>query len=260
MSAIAALNLPGWLERSYFEPGAEIAQIADWKAKIEAITERTAAADITLLSGMPVWVLVLADSLLARGAGGRRASNLQQMWPRLQCYMHGGAPVTPYQDELRVMLGPTVGFHEVYVASEGYIAEQVSDSAAGLRLMADAGIFFEFLPMSEFDEPRLRSLGPKMIPLSGVRTGVDYALVLTTPGGLARYVIGDVVRFLSTKPPRIAYVGRTGLRLNAFDEQVTEKEITDALVAVQPQQLVHREFPRGPFLLALHRDPGALPP
>ena len=232
-SAIAALNLPGWVEQGFFEPGSEIAQIADWKSKIAAITERTADADISLLAGIPVWVLLLAESLLARGSrGGGRAANLQQIWPNLQCYMHGGAPVAPYHDELRAMLGPTVNFHEVYEASEGFIAAQDADSAAGLRLMADAGIFFEFLPMSEYDERRIRSLGPKFVPLSGVKAGVDYALALTTPAGLARYVIGDVVRFLSTKPPRITYVGQTDLRLNAFDEQVTEREITDALIAV----------------------------
>jgi hypothetical protein len=98
--------------------------------------------------------------------------------------------------------------------------------------MTAAGIFYEFLPMADFDEPNLAALGPKTVPLAGVKTGVDYALLLTTPGGLARYVIGDVVRFISTAPPRLIYVGRTQLQLSAFGEHVIEKEITDALTTV----------------------------
>jgi hypothetical protein len=233
LSAIGALNLPGWVKKNYYEPGSEIAQIADWKEKIAAITERTAGADISLLAGFPGWVLLLADALLAKGAGGGgRAKNLQEIWPHLQCFMHGGVPITPFQDELRSVLGPTVNFHEVFEASEGFFAAQDADASAGLRMMADSGIFFEFLPMSDFDEARIHSLGTKVVPISGVTAGVDYALLLTTPAGLARYVIGDVVRFISTEPPRISYVGRTGLRLNSFGEGVTEKEVTDALISV----------------------------
>jgi hypothetical protein len=141
-------------------------------------------------------------------------------------------PIAPYLDDLRTALGPTVNFHEVYPSSEAFIAAQDADSASGLRLMADAGVFFEFLPMSEFDEGRLISVSSRTVPISGVRTGVNYALVITTPSGLARYLVGDVVRFLSTEPPRLVYVGKTKLQLNAFGEHVLEKEITDSLVAV----------------------------
>lgn len=145
-------------------------------------------------------------------------------------------PIAPFHDELRAVLGPTVNFHEVYPASEGFIAAQDAEAAAGLRLMTDAGIFFEFLPMADFDEARLDQLGPKALPLAEVRPGVDYALLLTTPAGLARYVIGDVVRFTSIQPPRLFYVGRTRLQLSAFGEHVIEKELTDALMAVCRRQ------------------------
>jgi hypothetical protein len=164
--------------------------------------------------------------------GKARAQHLQAIWPNLECYVHGGVPIAPYQEELHAVLGPTVNFHEVYVASEGFIAAQDADSSAGLRLMANAGIFYEFIPMSEFDEARLPILGGKAVPLSAVKAGIDYALVMTSPGGLARYVVSDIVRFVSTEPPRLVYVGRIRLRLNAFGENVIEKEITDALIAV----------------------------
>ena len=141
-------------------------------------------------------------------------------------------PIAPYYDELREALGPTVNFHEVYPATEGFIAAQDVHTAAGLRLMTNAGIFFEFLPMDQFDLAPLDQLGKHIVPLFGVKPGIDYALLLTTPAGLVRYVIGDVVRFISTEPPRLIYVGRTNLTLRAYGEHVVEKELTDALTAV----------------------------
>jgi hypothetical protein len=229
LSGIAALNLPKWIEEHFFEPGTEVEQIADWPAKIAAIVERTHGVDISLLAGIPSWILVLADAL-RRSAGNART--LKEIWPNLECFVHGGVPVSPYFDELRAVLGPTVKFHEVYVASEGFIAAQDGNHVEGLRMMVDAGIFFEFVPMSEFDERRIPTLGQKAVPIWGVKPGVDYALVLTTPAGLARYVIGDVVRFISTQPARIVYVGRTKLQLNAFGERVTERDLTETLLGV----------------------------
>jgi hypothetical protein len=233
LSAIAALNMPKWMEAHIYEPGTEIAQMTDWTAKVAAIAERTALLDIRMITAIPNWALIVAEAVRAHASrDGHRPAHLQAIWPNLECFTHGGIPVAPFQDELRGALGPTVAFHEVYRAAEGFIAAQDAEAAAGLRLMANAGIYYEFLPMSDFDESRLSALGGKAVPLSGVVTGVDYALVLTAPSGLARYVIGDVVRFTSTTPARLVYVGRTRLQLDAFGERVIEKEITDALLAV----------------------------
>jgi hypothetical protein len=233
LSGIEALNLPAWAEKHFYEPGAEIAKITDLQQKIAAITERTCRIDISLLAGMPPWVLILAESLRSSETHGKaRVIHLQGIWPNFECYVHSGVPIAPYYDELRTLLGPTVNFHEVYPSSEAFIAAQDSESAAGLRLMANAGVFFEFLPMADFDDGRLLAAGARTVTISGVRTGVNYALVITTPAGLARYLIGDVVRFISTKPPRLVYVGRTKNQLNTFGEHMVEKEITDALVTV----------------------------
>jgi hypothetical protein len=120
----------------------------------------------------------------------------------------------------------------VYPASEGFVAAQDAEPEAGLRLLADAGIHYEFLPLAEYDEQRLPQLGARAVPLAGVQPGIDYVLVMTTPAGLARYVIGDVVRFVSVEPARLVYTGRTKLQLSAFGEHVIEKELTDALTAV----------------------------
>ena len=233
LSGITALNLPGWVEKHLYEPGTEIAQISDWPTKLRAIADRTWNRDITMLAGIPSWLLILAEAVKERASrGGVRPADLQAVWPNLECLVHGGVPVGPFVDELRAHIGQKVNFHEVYPASEGFIATQDSEAALGLRLMTDVGLFFEFLPMKDYFPGNLHLLGPRTVPLSGVKAGVDYVLVLTTPAGLTRYVIGDVVRFISTDVPRLVYVGRTSLQLSAFGEHVIEKELTDALIAV----------------------------
>lgn len=230
LSGITALNLPGWVDHHLYEPGAAIAQIGDWPEKIKAIAERTCSRDIRLVAGIPSWVLILAAAVRAHASsGGTTHADLRSVWPQLECLVHGGVPIAPFVDELRAALGPGVNFHEVYPASEGFIATQDADASLGLRLMTDVGLFFEFLPLADFDETRLAELGPKAVPLEGVKPGVDYALLLTTPAGLCRYVIGDVVRFVSTDIPRLVYAGRTRLQLSAFGEHVIEKELTDTL-------------------------------
>jgi len=233
LGGIVARHLPSWVERHFYEPGAEIALMDDWTAKLQAIAERTRTLNITLLAGLPNWTLMLAEAIRAQGPRGRTATPfLKLLWPHLECFVHGGVPVGPYMSELRAALGPEVNFHEVYPTSEGLIAAQDVEAARGLRLLADAGLFFEFLPMAAYDEHNLANLGPKVIPLEETKTGVDYALLLTTPAGLCRYVLGDVVRFMSTDVPRLIYVGRTKLQLSAFGEHVIEKELTDALLGV----------------------------
>ena len=227
LSGIAALNLPAWAEKHFYEPGAAVAQIPDWDAQLAAIAARTGPRDVSLLAALPSWASLIADALRDKySIAKRRITHLQAHWRNLECYVHSGVPIAPFQEELRSALGPTVTFHEVFVASEGFFAAQDADANKGLRLMPDMGIFFEFVPLAEFDEARLAQLGPKAVPLAEVQAGIDYAMIITTPGGLARYVLGDVVRFLSTEPPRFVYVGRTRLRLNAFGENVSEKAAT----------------------------------
>ncbi len=232
-AGIAASQLPRWARKHLYEPGEEIGQINDWSAKVEAIAKRTLPRDITLIEGIPSWVLIVAEAVRREAAGGKPSSlPLKAVWPHLECLVHFGVPVTPFAAELRAVLGSPMNLHEIYPAPEGFIAAQDVDSAAGLRLMTDAGLYFEFLPMALFDESNLSNLGQRAVPVEGVEAGIDYALLLTTPAGLCRHIIGDVVRFVSTKPPRLIYVGRTRLRLSAFGENVIEKEVTETLLAV----------------------------
>lgn len=233
ISAIAALNLPDWAEEHFYEPNPAAAQLEDWDARVEAIARHTAGHDISLVAGLPSWVSLLANVLRSHETNGkRRISHLGGRWPNLECFVHTGLPITPYALDLRTLLGPTLHFHEVYAASEGILAAQDAGAARGMRVMPDQGIFFEFLPLAELDEASPAQQGTRALPLEEVSTGIDYALIVTTPGGLARYVIGDVVRFTSTHPHRWVHVGGTRLRLNRFGENISELEATDALVAI----------------------------
>lgn len=237
LGGIMALSLSRSEEKHLAEPAPATAQMSDGLAKFDAIAARSAGQDISLLGGLPTWVLLFAEAMRDADSRSKRPiKNLQERWPNLECFVHSGVPLAPLQAELRNALGPTVIFHEVYAACEGFVAAQDAEASSGLRVMADTGIFFEFLPVADFDAERLEQLGPKAVPLADVKVGVDYALLLTTPGGLARYLAGDVVRFTSTNPPRIIHVGRTSLDLGAFGERVAEKEVTDALLAVCQRQ------------------------
>jgi hypothetical protein len=237
LSGIAGLTLPAWVEKHLYEPGVSVGRLTDWDARTAALIAKCSSCDITLIAGVPNWITHLSYQLRDHiSAGKKRVSHLQGHWTNLECLVHTGIPIAPFAPELRTLLGPTLHFHEVYAATEGLIAAQDGDAARGLRLMADMGIFFEFLRMSDFDEPRIEQLGGKAVPLEGVETGVDYAVIVTTPAGLVRYVLGDVVRFLSTAPPRLIHVGGTALRLNTLGENVTEREVTAALVALCRKQ------------------------
>lgn len=233
VSGVTALTLPEWVERHLYEPGAAAAKVADWESRLEAIAVRAETRDITLIAALPTWGLTLANLLRDRWSKpNRRIRNLQGHWPNLECFVHTGMSIAPFADELRDVFGPAVTFHEVYAATECLIAAQDTTTGRSMRVMADTGVFFEFIPLADYDEKHLPEMGAKALPLADVSTGVDYVVLVTTPGGLVRYVLEDVVRFMSTEPPRLTHVGRADLRLNSFGENISEREITQALIGV----------------------------
>jgi GH3 auxin-responsive promoter len=231
--AITHLALSSWIEANLYAPSASLAQRPEGNERTLAIADHMLNQDVTAIAGKPAAVRVLADTIRERGTRGKaRLTNLQALWPNLECYYHTGAPLGLLGQELQSILGPTVAFREVYAAAEGWFAVQDGKPADGMRLLTDAGIFFEFLPMSEYKDHLPPLLGRACVPLSQVKTGVDYALVITTPAGLCRYVVGDIVRFVSLGVPRIHFVGRTRMQLSSFEEQVSERELTECLLDV----------------------------
>jgi hypothetical protein len=233
LTAFAELDMPASFRRHCYEPGPEVAGLSNWDAKTDAAIASAPAADLTLLAGMPHWMAGFVEKVRQTAeTSGQSVSQFREIWPRLECLVHGGAPIGPFAEQLRQLLGPGVKFHEIYAATEAFIAMQDGDARDGLRLIADAGVFYEFVPAEEFDEARLAVLGTKTLPLEDVRTGIDYAVIVTTPGGLCRHVLGDLVRFVSTEPPRLQWVGRTAHQLTAFGERVCEKELSETLTGV----------------------------
>ncbi|HVZ63833.1 MAG TPA: GH3 auxin-responsive promoter family protein [Lacunisphaera sp.] len=233
LDGMFALCLSPWAEANLYAPPPAIARLPAGPEKQEQMARAMIPRDVTLIGGTPAEVCALAEAVCAAAsAGAQRAAHLQAVWPNLECFTFTGAPLGLLAEALRATLGPTVAFQEIYAAAEGVIAAQDDHGSAGLRLLADAGVFFEFLPLRLFHEETLAHAGSDCVPLAEVQVNVDYVLVLTTPAGLCRYVPGDIVRFQSLTPPRLQFVGRTQLQLNAASERVTERELLDTLLAV----------------------------
>ena len=233
LCAITELVLPHWMNENLHEPDLSIAQITDWDQKLEAIASHVVGKDLSLINGIPNWIgsfIETVDKQLA--TNGSSIKNISSLWPNLECICHHGIPISPYLNELSTKAGKTIHFHETYPTAEGFIAAQDSQRADGLRLMCNTGIFFEFLPVTRMDKSNLASCAPYAIPLSEVTTGIDYALIVTTPAGLCRYFLGDVVRFQSTTPPRLIHIDRADSMANAFQEGLTTKDITGAITTI----------------------------
>ncbi len=223
LSAILIDNMPFWAEYSS-TPSSKVSLMSDWEHKMQAIVDETINENVTSLTGVPSWMLVLLNNVLE--TTGKK--NLLEIWPNLEVYFHGGVSFVPYIDQYKSIL-PKKDFkyYEIYNASEGFFAIQDKNDSNELLLMLDYGIFYEFIPMDNYNTPL-----EKVIPLSDVIKGVNYAVIITTNAGLWRYKIGDTVRFTSTNPYRIKITGRTKHHINAFGEELIIENAEDALKRV----------------------------
>jgi hypothetical protein len=224
LSGIAAKAMPKWARFHYFPPR-RLETIADWEQKIEALAPTAVNEDIRSISGTPSWLLLFIGRLGTHCPNWRR--RLVDPWPNLELVIHGGVHFAPYRPLFRELLeGSHAETREVYAASEGFIAVADRGDGDGLRLILDHGLFYEFVPVDELDLPR-----PTRHWLANVEPGVNYALAVTTCAGLWAYLIGDTVRFVERKPPRILITGRTAYSLSAFGEHLTDEEIEEAVAA-----------------------------
>jgi hypothetical protein len=212
LSAVLIQNIPAWVNLVRI-PGKRIMLMNEWEAKIEAVVEQTCKKDVGSISGVPSWILVLIRAILKRTG----KETLTEVWPNLEVFFHGGISFDPYIPQYKTLI-PSDRMHymETYNASEGFFGIQDDPSDSSLLLMLDYGIFYEFIPVSELDS----SDQPKVIPLEQVEIGENYAMVISTVGGLWRYQIGDTVRFTSLNPPKIEISGRTHHFINAFGEEL----------------------------------------
>jgi hypothetical protein len=220
LSAILIENLPFWTE-FIRTPSQEIALLDEWEEKLEKIAGETTQVNVTSIAGVPSWNLVMIKHILE--VTGK--SNLLEVWPNLELFIHGGVSFEPYREQFRKLIpSEKMNYIEAYNASEGFFAIQDEPDKDDLLLMLDYGIFYEFVPLEE-----LTTKNPVVHTINEVQKDINYAIVITTNSGLWRYIIGDTVKFTSLYPHKIKISGRTKHFINVFGEEVIIDNAENAL-------------------------------
>lgn len=219
LSAILIESLPFWVEITTV-PSRKVSLMSEWETKLKAVVSEVKNEDVGSLTGVPSWMMVLLQRVL-EDTGSKTVSEL---WPNLEVFFHGGISFKPYRSQYAALLGKDINYYEIYNASEGFFGIQDRSGEEDMLLMLDYGIFYEFIPMNEFG-----TANPRVISLEDVELGKNYALVISTNGGLWRYLIGDTVYFTSLDPFRIKISGRTKHYINAFGEELMINNVETAL-------------------------------
>ena len=210
LSAVLMQNTPFW-GQWLRTPDLSVALLDEWENKIEQVAQKTANENVTSVAGVPTWTLLLMKRILEI----TNKKTMGEVWPNLELYMHGGVSFVPYKQQFDKIIGRKINYLEIYNASEGFIAAQQNPEDDGLLLFTDHGIFYEFMPVEEYGKKE-----PQTVGLKEVEAGKNYALVISTTGGLWRYLIGDTVIFTSLNPYKIKVSGRLKHYMNAFGEEV----------------------------------------
>lgn len=220
ISAILTKNLLYWARRS--RTPEKISLLPDWEEKLRVLTDYSIKHDIRALMGVPSWLLVLLKKI--REESGKE---LTELWPDLEVFFHGGVSFTPFENQYKKIIPKhDMYYWETYNASEGFFGVQYSNTSKDMLLMLNSNIYYEFIPMDQWDSP-----SPETLTLDEVKTGQNYAIVITTNGGLWRYMIGDTIEFTSTDPFLIKITGRTKSFINAFGEELIIDNAEKALKA-----------------------------
>ncbi|MGV0827281.1 GH3 auxin-responsive promoter family protein [Empedobacter brevis] len=219
LSGISAHFVPNYLQKNRL-PSYETNMIEDWERKVDNVVEETVKADMTLISGIPPWLIMYFERLIK--ISGKE--NVQSIFKNLQLMVTGGVNYEPYRDKINQLVGKKIDCIQTYPASEGFIAYQNTQKSDDLLLLLNNGIFYEFIPVDEFFDEN-----PTRISLKDVEIGKDYVLILNTNAGLWGYNIGDTVRFTSIRPYKIVVSGRIKHYTSAFGEHVIGHEVEQAL-------------------------------
>jgi hypothetical protein len=241
LSAVLIWNAPFYIE-FVRTPKQKIALIEDFEKKLDLITKTTVNQNVTSFSGVPSWYLTLIKHVL--DFAGK--SSLLDVWPCLEVFFHGGISFTPYREIYKKLIpGDQMHYMETYNASEGFFGIQDDPRKSDLLLMLDYGIFYEFIPSNKLD-----SDSPPVYPLGEVEKGVNYAIIISTNGGLWRYLIGDTIVFTCTDPYRFRISGRTKHFINAFGEEVIVENADKALeAACRVTGSIVTEYTAGPVYM-----------
>ncbi len=248
LSAVLMSNMPFWagLLRT---PDLSIALMSEWEEKLKRMAEATITENVTSIAGVPSWTLVLIKKIFEMTG----KTNLMDVWPNLEVFIHGGVSFVPYREQYKkVIQSDRMNYLETYNASEGFFSFQDDPKTDDMLLMMDYGIFYEFIPMEYVGQSH-----PKTLTLDEVEIGKNYAIVISTNGGLWRYVIGDTVVFTSKYPFKIKISGRTKHFINAFGEEVIIDNAEKALkTACEQTGAEIREFTAAPIYMGENQKGG----
>lgn len=219
LSAILIENLPFWVEITTV-PSKKVSLMSEWESKLNAIVKEVVKEDVGSLTGVPSWMMVLLQRVLKETG----KPSIGYLWPNLEVFFHGGISFVPYKEQYQQIIGRPINYYEIYNASEGFFGIQDRKGANDMLLMLDYGIFYEFIPMEDIHKEH-----PRIFTIENVEIGKNYAMVITTNGGLWRYMIGDTVTFTSTSPYRVKITGRTKHYINAFGEELMINNVEEAI-------------------------------
>ncbi|MEJ7587841.1 MAG: GH3 auxin-responsive promoter family protein [Ferruginibacter sp.] len=238
LSAVLMQNTPFW-GQWLRTPELRIALLDEWENKIEQLAKITAEENVTSLAGVPTWTLLLLKKILA--IKGKKT--IKEVWPNLELYINGGVSFVPYREQFDRIFGGKINYLEIYNASEGFFAGQQCPDDDGMLLFTEHGIFYEFLPVEQYGKE-----DPKTIGLKSVVTGKNYALVISTTGGLWRYLVGDTIQFISLNPYKIKVTGRLKHYMNAFGEEVIVDNSDKAIaIAAEKTGVVVNDYTAAPI-------------
>lgn len=243
VSAVIMRNLPTWAE--YLRtPPIEVALMDKWEEKLVKMADLCAQENVTSILGVPTWTIVLLDRIMEE----RGAKNMLEVWPNFEVFIHGAVAFQPYRELFMKKYFPSdkVTYMETYNASEGFFALQDDLAHPGeMLLMLDYGIFYEFVPVEEWDKPH-----PRALTLEEVELDKNYALIISTNSGLWRYQIGDTIKFTSKSPFRIKISGRTKHFINAFGEELIIENADSAITyACEQTGAVINDYTAGPVYM-----------
>lgn len=244
LSAVLLMKMPSF-GRLLRVPDIDIVLYPEWERKLDLITDAIIQEDISNISGVPSWMLSVMKELLRKSG----KQTIREIWPNLEVFFHGGIAFTPYEKEYRKILGEGVNYMETYNASEGFFGIQDDPVDRSMLLMLDYGVFYEFIPMDQYDEDHLQDC--PTVPLSGIELGKNYAMIISNLGGLYRYVIGDTISFTNDSPYKFIITGRTKSFINAFGEELMVTNADEAFARLNEEfNCKIREYTAGPVFLS----------
>ncbi|HSJ66871.1 MAG TPA: GH3 auxin-responsive promoter family protein [Anditalea sp.] len=240
LSGITTGRLPIWFQR-FYKPGLEIAKNKNWGEKIEKIVEHAPNWDIGIIVGVPAWLQILLEKIIER----YNLDTIHDLWPNLTIYVHGGVNFEPYRKGFEKLLSRPLIYMETYLASEGFLAFQAMPNRKSMRLVLNNGIFYEFIRFTEdnFDDDGEMKEGAITLSIDQLQEGVEYAILITTCAGAWRYLIGDVIKFVSLSQNEIVITGRTKHFLSLCGEHLSVDNMNKAIELVENELNIDiREF------------------